>query len=58
MYRSIIKHPYPNQNPDIINQIFQNKIRGKEKDFYKLGLSIDGGGMRGIIPASIMNLIC
>lgn len=28
------------------------------KDYTRLGLSIDGGGMRGIIPATMIKLLC
>ena len=33
-------------------------MRGKDIDYWRIGLSIDGGGMRGLIPANMLSYLC
>ncbi len=40
------------------NQYKQDTIKVGEIDYCRVGLSIDGGGMRGIIPAKMINILC
>ena len=41
-----------------VEHIYRPILFVKASQYCHIGLSIDGGGMRGIIPATIINYIC